>query len=376
VRIGFIVFTNLDSLKGDAVHVRNLLREFRRSDLQIEPLVGRPTRDRFACKHLNFMAKMIGRKLFLFKILLLRRRFDLFYLRDYLFAYLLSLFGVRYAFEINGLLHYEGLIRHYYTAGSRACRLFQHIERRVLRSAVKLVSVSQPIKDYCVQEIGINAQRIVVAENAADTEVFHPEAAKQPLQGQTGRILVGWMGSFESQHGFGDFPGIAARLRDRGCSDVQILIIGGGRAQEHLAHQVAQTGLQDYFLFCGYVPWDRVPGYMLHAAFCLSLYNRTPENLEYRAKTGTAQIKIFEYLALGKPILSHDHADAREFFEARRIGWVCGMAPENVADKIIDIIREPAQICEYTRNAMKLSREKYRWDLTATRIAAFLKERE
>jgi glycosyltransferase involved in cell wall biosynthesis len=376
MKIGFIIFTALDSLKGDAVHVRNLLKELQKSDLHVEALVGRPTRDRFSWKQLNFLAKMAGRTAFLLKVLTLRRKFDLFYLRDYLFAYLLSLFRVPYAFEINGLLPYEGLIRHYYQPGSWACRLFRRIERRVLRSAVKLISVSTRIRDYCVREVGIDPRKIVVADNAADTDVFHPDAPRRSLPGHSGGTLIGWMGSFESQHGFNDFLGIAARFRTRGCRDVRFLIIGGGRAQEQLQQRLEQLGLQDYFLFCGHVPWDQIPGYMLHADLCLSLYNRTPENLEYRAKTGIAQIKIFEYLALGKPVLSHDHADAREFFEERQIGWVCGMTPEEVADRILAILQDPAEIRQRARNALTLSREQYRWSLTAAKIVHFLKERE
>ena len=133
-------------------------------------------------------------------------------------------------------------------------------------------------------------------------------------------------------------------------------------------------GLDDYFLFAGAVPWDQVPGCMLNADFCLSLDRRTEENLEYRRVIGVTQIKVYEYLALGKPVLAHDLGDGKEFFETRRIGWVCDPQPERVAQRIIEIAERPAQIAEYSQNALRLAQEKYNWKVTAGKIAAFLPE--
>lgn len=376
MKIGFIVFTDLRSLKGDAVHVKNLLREFEKSDLHVDALIGKPAGNRAKLKHFAFLMQVVSRLVFLMRILLLRKRYDVFYLRDWLFAYLLSFCKVPYAFEVNGLLPYEGLIRNYFQSGSVAHHFFQRIEKRVLHSAAKIVSVSYPIKEYCVDDAGVDGRKIIVAENAADTDTFNPDVPKKQIHEKDNKTLIGWMGSFESQHGFDDFIAIAARLKDRKCHNVGFLIIGGGPAKEELEQHLSELGLQDYFIFCGQVRWDQVPGYMLNVDFCLSLYRRTPANLQYRAKTGAAQIKIFEYLALGKPILAYDHGDARGFFEARKIGWVCQMSPENVADKIIEILQDPNQIDQYAQNALALSRQKYNWKVTAAKIVDFLKERE
>ena len=187
-------------------------------------------------------------------------------------------------------------------------------------------------------------------------------------------VLVGWMGSFESHHGFQDLVSIARQLQGKGCSRVQFLIIGGGRHQEELEQQISADGLQDYFLFCGAVPWNQVPAYMLNAGFCLCLDNRSEENLEYRNVIGVTQIKVFEYLALGRPVLAQDLGDAREFFETRRIGWVCGCEPQEVTHKIMEIVRNPQQIAAYSNNALEISRAKYNWPVTAQKIAGFLRE--
>ena len=203
MRIGFIILTELNQLRADAIHVNNLLKEFATSDLQCEPLTCKPYGNRLRQRHLNFVVKMVTRLAFLLKIVAIRKRFDLFYLRDWLFAYLLSFCGVRYAFEVNGLVTYEGLIRNYFRPGSAGHRFFRGMERRVMRRAVKTVCVSAGMKEYCVGH-GVRAGKILVAENAADLGVFNPNRPKTPIQARTNAVLIGWMGSFESHHGLED----------------------------------------------------------------------------------------------------------------------------------------------------------------------------
>lgn len=373
VNIGFIIFTDLSKQRADAIHIKNLLREFEASQLRLTVFTSKLENIQFRLKQLNFLKKMFGRSVVLLKMLTVKKKHELFYVRDWLFAYLMSFFGFSYVFEINGLLCYEGLIRNYFKAGSTAHAMFGRIEKRVLRLAVKIVCVSQGMKDYCTA-MGIDERKILVAENAADTETFNPEVPRAQINGKNDKILIGWVGSFESHHGFEDLVSIAARLRDRNCTNVRFLIIGGGKSKTKLEQYLIKENLQDYFIFCGNVAWSEVPRYVLNAEFCLSLDKRSKENLKYRDTIGVTQIKVYEYLALGKAVLAQDLGNANDFFEKRKIGWVCGVEPEEVADKIIEVIKNPQQIREYSKNALAVSRMKHSWKITAGKIVDFLTE--
>lgn len=373
VNIGFIIFTDLSKQRADAIHIKNLLREFEASQLRLTVFTSKLENIQFRLKQLNFLKKMFGRSVVLLKMLTVKKKHELFYVRDWLFAYLMSFFGFSYVFEINGLLCYEGLIRNYFKSGSTAHAMFGRIEKRVLRLAVKIVCVSQGMKDYCTA-MGIDERKILVAENAADTETFNPEVPRAQINGKNDKILIGWVGSFESHHGFEDLVSIAARLRDRNCTNVRFLIIGGGKSKTKLEQYLIKENLQDYFIFCGNVAWSEVPRYVLNAEFCLSLDKRSKENLKYRDTIGVTQIKVYEYLALGKAVLAQDLGNANDFFEKRKIGWVCGVEPEEVADKIIEVIKNPQQIREYSKNALAVSRMKHSWKITAGKIVDFLTE--
>jgi glycosyltransferase involved in cell wall biosynthesis len=373
VKVGFITFVDVNKLRADAVHTASLLKEFRRLKLDVTVLAGPTEATRGKSRFLTFLRMVFGRLALLARVVASRRKYDLFYVRDWLFAYMMSFFGVRYAFEINGLILYEGLIRHYYRRGALAYRFFRRLERRVLRSATRVVAVSSGMKDYS-RALGVGADKILVAENAADPDVFNPDRPRVDVPARKDVVLAGWMGSFESHHGFQDLLSIAKELQMKGYASVQFLIIGGGRRRKELEQQILAQELQEYFLFCGAVPWDQVPAYMLNADFCLCLDSRTDENLEYRNVIGVTQIKVFEYLALGKPVLAQDLGDARDFFESRRIGWVCACQPAEVARRIIEIAEHREQIAEYSKNALAVSRERYNWPVTARKIAGFLRE--
>lgn len=373
MKIGLITFTDLSKQRADAIHTKNLLREFEKLQLTVTVFKSRLESVQFGSKQLNLVKKTLGRLIFLLRMLAVRNKYDLFYVRDWLFAYSMSFFGFRYVFEVNGILSYEGLIRNYFKPGSRTYRISRRIEQVVLTSAKKVVCVSEGMRKYCVT-LGTSPDKILVAENAADTEVFNPDSQRVEIEGKDNRVLIGWMGSFESHHGFEDLVSIAAQFRNRNCSDVRFLIIGGGRQESELKQHLAKENLQDYFIFCGSVPWDEIPGYMLNANFCLCLDRRSNENLEYRNIIGVTQVKVYEYLALGKAVLAQDLGNAREFFEKRKIGWVCGTEPEQIADKIIEIAKSPRQISEYGKNSLTVSREKHSWKITATKIVDFLRE--
>jgi starch synthase len=373
LKIGFVIFTDLSRQRADAIHVKNLLREFEAAGIELGVFTSRLETVQPTLKQLNFLKKMSGRSLVLLKLLMIKKRYDLFYLRDWLFAYLMSFFGFPYVFEVNGLLCYEGLIRNYFKSGSKTHAVFAAIEKRVLKSAVKIVCVSRGMKDYC-SGIGIDTQKILVAENAANPDTFNPDLPKAEIEKSDNKILIGWLGSFESHHGFDDLIAIVARLKRRKCNDVKFLIIGGGKAKVELEQNLIKENLQDYLIFCGKVSWNEVPKYLLNADFCLCLDRRTKENLEYRSVIGVTQVKVYEYLALGKAVLAQDLGNAGEFFRDRKIGWVCGIEPLQVADRIIEIIKNPQQIKEYSKNALTVSKMKHTWKITAGKIIDFLGE--
>lgn len=157
-----------------------------------------------------------------------------------------------------------------------------------IESEIRFVSTSIPI---------------TVFPNAVDPDLFEPmplvearEALDYDLD--TDDFVVGFVGSLAERHrlnelieGFNEaFP----------CDpQAKILIVGGGdeenRRLDRLKEVAASAGVADRIIFIGAVDHERVP---VHIASCDVMYGVSDPEFP------TAPIKLFEYLACQRPVIT------------------------------------------------------------------------
>ncbi|MBU1178606.1 glycosyltransferase family 4 protein [Patescibacteria group bacterium] len=372
MKTGIIILTNLNKLKADAVHVKNLLQSFDKLNFQYDLITSSTEDKQYKFKLLNIFKKIIGRCVLMTKVYSRQKEFSAFYLRDWFFAYLLSFLNIKYIFEVNGLLIYEGLIRGYARPGSLRIRILRIIENRVAKNANKIVCVSRGMKNYLVNQYNANKDNILVAPNAANLDVFNNNVQKVDLCLDEDDFIVGWTGSFDAYHGISDLIEIAKLLRDNNQRHIKFLIVGDGKEKERILKITQTEKINHYFVFVGAKQWKEVPSYISNADICLSLDKRSTENLEYRNIIGVTTVKVYEYLALGKPVLAYQLGDAKDFYEGQKVGWVCQPSVAKLYKKIIEISNNSKQIEEFSHKALQTAIKDYNWDKTAKKIIDFI----
>lgn len=371
-KIGVVIFTDMSRRRADAIHVRNFLEILEKNDVKFDTFFSGIDHRAPKSAFLRLLKQFFGRIPLALRIFRKQSTYSFFYLRDWLFAYFLAIMRIPYVFEVNGLFAYEGLIRGYATRDSFFVRLLRKVERVVSQHALKIVCVSQGIKKYLVDQYGVIPQNCLVARNAANRAVYNELVSAADLPTHKKSFLIGWIGSFDAYHGVDDIVESAEELKRNGCVDVQFLIIGGGEGKDKMQTIVNEHKLEDLFVFLGAQAWDAVPQYLVNVDICLSLDKRTQDNLEYRNIIGVTTIKVFEYLALGKPVLAYELGDAKEFFEGQKIGWVCKPDPKEIAKMILDIKERRAEVKQFGENAARLSRTVYNWGVTVKKIVDFI----
>jgi glycosyltransferase involved in cell wall biosynthesis len=85
-------------------------------------------------------------------------------------------------------------------------------------------------------------------------------------------------------------PSLTKRL-----PSIRFLIIGSGVLKEKFQAQVQSSGMSDRFIFTGMVDYEKIPLYINISDICLVL--------KRRLASGYSPIKLFEYMACGKPVL-------------------------------------------------------------------------
>ncbi len=142
----------------------------------------------------------------------------------------------------------------------------------------------------------------------------------------------------------------------------KLLLVGPpNRGASRLA---GELGVLSAILEAGSQPFDRIPSY-LGAADVLLL--PLSDNLMNRAR---GPIKLGDYLAAGRPILSNAVGDLADVFRADDVGTLSGDTVDSYGRSLASMLRDPERCASQGRNARRVAEEKYAWSLLVPRLEA------
>ena len=223
---------------------------------------------------------------------------DFIYERYSLFAFagikLARELGVPHILEVNAPLAYE----QEKMRGLEMKNLALESERRIYRGTDHVFVVSQELKNYVVS-CDVPQEQISVLPNGVDPKRFLSAgdgSAVREKYGLTGKRTIGFVGSLKSWHGT-DTLCTAFRDIHEQNSDAHLLIVGDGPERGALENFVQDSGLQDFVTFTGKIPYPEIPEYI--AAMDITVAPYIPNDNFY-----FSPIKIFEYFAMGKPVVA------------------------------------------------------------------------
>ncbi|MBR0670153.1 glycosyltransferase family 4 protein [Neoroseomonas soli] len=185
--------------------------------------------------------------------------------------------------------------------GLRLRRLAAAAETHVWRSADVVLPVTAVLAGR-IAAAGVPAERIVVIPNGIDLADF----AALPARGEDDTLVLGFVGFVRAWHGLdGVLRGLAAW---QGSQRLSLLVVGDGPARPDLERLAAELGIADRVSFTGLAAREEVPA--LVARFDIALQ---PASVPY-----ASPLKVFEYMAAGRPILAPDQPNIREVLEDGR----------------------------------------------------------
>lgn len=192
--------------------------------------------------------------------------------------------------------------------------LARRIEIQAYRDASLIVAVSEPLRDILVEETGRDPADILVLPNAVDQTRFNP-ATVAPRRFFPAPV-VGFVGYLT------EWAGLSALLRaiaDLMRSDlpVNLVVVGDGPQKERLVQESRGLGLAANVTFTGRVPWSDVPSLMAGFDIAFSGQIQTTIGAMYHSP-----LKLYEYQAMGLPIVASDFPDARSLLEGSEAGWL------------------------------------------------------
>lgn len=182
-----------------------------------------------------------------------------------------------------------------------AVRLATACERLTFAVASHVIATNRSYVEVALTRGGKTPDNVTIVRNGP------PEAwLQQPVRSREGildRVELVYLGTLAEQDGVEGIAPVLARLAVD--IDARLTIVGDGSARPRIEAALADHGVGDRVTFTGLVRPEAVPDLIQAADICV---DPTPATYVNQRST---MIKMAEYLALGKPVVSYDLLETR-----------------------------------------------------------------
>jgi glycosyltransferase involved in cell wall biosynthesis len=190
-------------------------------------------------------------------------------------------------------------------------RPMQRWRERLVRAADLIVTPHAAILPHVTPR-----EKVLEIEWGADTDLFHPGAVGPRSFGPPMGTVAVFAGAFRSWHGAIHLARAIRELRQRGRTDIAALFIGDG--PERAAVHAEAAGLE-HVVFAGALPYEQMPAALASAHIGVAPFDiaaHKPLSLGFY----WSPLKIFEYMAVGLPVVAPASARIPQLIEHGREG--------------------------------------------------------
>ncbi|MGV7222569.1 MAG: glycosyltransferase family 4 protein [Nitrospinales bacterium] len=303
----------------------------------------------------------------------IKKRPDVVYTRhqpmEWMTIWLKLIFNLVYVAEVNGLAPVEMKINQF---PSWYIFITRCMEKLCFVFTDLIVTPSSLIKDSLQSNYRISTNHFLVVTNGADPEISHPmdkiSCREKFGLDDSGKYLI-FVGSLKNWHGIEKIIEIMPELKNR-IKGIKLLVVGDGEKRESIESLVSQLNLREDVLLTGRVPFEEVPFYINSADICLAPYFDPKID-----ETGISPLKIYEYMACAKPIISNPVGGLDKLFEDHEIGvLVHSRDAHDWVEPISNLLNDPEKMKIYGANGRAATLEEFSWNAVCMKIETRLKE--
>ena len=241
--------------------------------------------------------------------------------------------------------------------------LADQVERLVVRGVHRALAVCVEAGRR-LEKQGLPAGRWTEVGNTVMLDRFVPRGkAVSELHGLDGRFLLLFSGLLAGDRGVDLVLKALARLCVHHPGRFTLVIVGDGPIRAQLEAQVAALGLAEDVRFTGWIEHIRLPDVIVRARLGVLPFHAC-EHIN-----ATLANKLFEYMALGLPVIASDVPPMVRVLEETRAGitFRSGDA-QDLADKIEWLAEDPERQERCAAAGRKATSEVYNWEIDGRRL--------
>ena len=174
-----------------------------------------------------------------------------------------------------------------------------------MKCADVVIATNESYRAIDIERNGAVPERVFIVRNGPDAKRVRTTEPDVRLRRMNKKILL-YLGAMNPQDGVDHLlVALAHLLRDLKRTDFYCVLIGSGDSLEALRAQATALGLDGHVQFTGFIPDEDLLRNLSSADICLDPNPSSPLN------DVSTWIKVMEYMALGKPIVSFDLKETR-----------------------------------------------------------------
>jgi glycosyltransferase involved in cell wall biosynthesis len=222
----------------------------------------------------------------------------------FLIALVLKPFGVKFIFDHHDLSP-EVFQAKFGGSGGLFGALTRLAEKWSFRVARVSIATNESFKEIAIKRGGKRPEEVFVVRNCPDLTAVRRGAVRPEIK-QNKPLLVAYVGFMGQQDGLDLLlRAIEHLVKIEKRQDTHFLLIGKGSMLPELQETAAKKDLNGFVTFTGQVPHEEVVSYLSSADVGVAPDPKTPMN------DNSTMIKIFEYMALGLPVVLFDLKEGR-----------------------------------------------------------------
>lgn len=239
--------------------------------------------------------------------------------------------------------------------------------KKIWHQAKTLVTINNYLKEKLIDE-GVKANKILVAPDGVDLAKFDIALTKQEarvkLELPEDKKIVLYAGHLYAWKG----ADILAQTARKLGQDILTVFVGG--LDEDVKKFQEKYGDEENTLILGKKPHSQIPLY-LKAADVLVLPNSAKEEI---SKFYTSPMKLFEYMAAGRPIVASDLPSIREILNEENAVLVTPDDPQSLVSGINLVLGDETKAKEIASQAHEKAKL-FTWRKRSGHIFEFIKKR-
>lgn len=209
-------------------------------------------------------------------------------------------------------------------------------------------------------EYGINKEKMTVLESYVRTDLFKPSYKTYTKN----NFVVGYAGGLSAERGTDKIIDAAILFAKKKNIKINVLLLGkyGNKDDEKLLLEKVRQNKELINLDMDWVDHGKVPIFLKEADICFSLFYSKRYWKVLSGKAGP--IKLYEYMALEKPIIAVD-LPALQAVREHNCGIIIGLEGDisEIAKAIDFYYTNPEKIEEHGRNGRIAAEKYYNWKI-------------